>query len=164
MQLLDRGETILNIRISDTSLPNRAKRCLSRAQVQTVGQLILRTEDDLLSLRNFAETSLTAVKRYLEHRGLALAPDRQSPCKTEWVIDALEDPTFELMDRDRLILKLRHGIEEGPALTLEQVGKQLNLTRERVRQLQKAAEHRITCRSLFIKPKVAELVGDGISD
>lgn len=44
-----------------------------------------------------------------------------------------------LTGRERDILRLRYGLSDGNPMTLEQIGKQLNLTRERVRQLETEA-------------------------
>ncbi len=45
----------------------------------------------------------------------------------------------ELPERERIIIKMRFGIPDGYIHTLEEVGKRLGLTRERVRQLQEQA-------------------------
>ena len=49
----------------------------------------------------------------------------------------------ELDERERNILCLRYGIGGGTELTLEEIGQELALTRERVRQVQKKAEERL---------------------
>ncbi len=48
-----------------------------------------------------------------------------------------------LDERERKILTLRYGLDGGPALTLEEVGAQFNVTRERIRQLQNIALRKI---------------------
>ncbi|MCU0493274.1 MAG: sigma-70 family RNA polymerase sigma factor [Chloroflexaceae bacterium] len=50
--------------------------------------------------------------------------------------DDLSEALSHLTDRERRILELRYGLEGQPPLTLEQIGQTLNLTRERVRQLE----------------------------
>ena len=45
----------------------------------------------------------------------------------------------ELSDRERRVLMLRFGIEDGRARTLEEVGKEFNVTRERIRQIEAKA-------------------------
>ena len=41
-----------------------------------------------------------------------------------------------LNGRERRILQLRYGLEDGRARTLEEVGKEFNVTRERIRQIE----------------------------
>jgi RNA polymerase primary sigma factor len=48
-----------------------------------------------------------------------------------------------LDDRERQVIILRYGLETGLAMTLEQIGKTLGLSRERVRQLEKAAMRKL---------------------
>lgn len=44
-----------------------------------------------------------------------------------------------LTDREQKVLKLRFGLEDGKARTLEEVGKEFNVTRERIRQIEAKA-------------------------
>jgi RNA polymerase primary sigma factor len=44
-----------------------------------------------------------------------------------------------LTDRERQVLDLRFGLSDGYARTLEEVGKQFNVTRERIRQIESKA-------------------------
>jgi RNA polymerase primary sigma factor len=44
-----------------------------------------------------------------------------------------------LSSRERMVLLLRFGLEDGKDLTLEEVGKMMQITRERVRQIQDKA-------------------------
>lgn len=53
--------------------------------------------------------------------------------------DDLSEAMSHLTPRERHILCLRYGLHGEPALTLEQIGQRLNLTRERVRQLESEA-------------------------
>jgi len=45
----------------------------------------------------------------------------------------------ELTDRERKVILLRFGLEDGRARTLEEVGKEFNVTRERIRQIEAKA-------------------------
>jgi len=45
----------------------------------------------------------------------------------------------KLADRERNVLSGRYGLDDGKSLTLEQIGQKLNLTRERIRQIEKDA-------------------------
>ncbi|MBU1241700.1 sigma-70 family RNA polymerase sigma factor [Myxococcota bacterium] len=55
----------------------------------------------------------------------------------------LEDLLLELSPRERKILELRYGLHGQEVLTLQEVGEKLEITRERVRQLQTKAESKI---------------------
>jgi RNA polymerase sigma factor (sigma-70 family) len=44
-----------------------------------------------------------------------------------------------LEDREREIIRLRYGLDSGDPRTLEEVGLALNLTRERIRQIERSA-------------------------
>jgi len=62
----------LDLLIEDLDLSERPRNCLKRAQVDTVGQLLEKTEDDLLAVTNFGQKSLDEVIEKLDERGLAL--------------------------------------------------------------------------------------------
>ena len=64
----------LRIRLSvdELDLTVRARNCLESAVIKTVGELVSRNEQDLLSVRSFGRTSLREVKRRLEELGLSL--------------------------------------------------------------------------------------------
>ena len=62
----------LEMPIEDLDLSERPRNCLKRAQVNTVGELLRKSEDDLLAITNFGQKSLDEVKDKLNERGLAL--------------------------------------------------------------------------------------------
>lgn len=62
----------LDLPIEDLDLSERPRNCLKRARVDTIGQLIMKTEDDLLAITNFGQKSLDEVLVKLDERGLAL--------------------------------------------------------------------------------------------
>ncbi len=59
--------------VSHLELSVRARKCLQRLNVATIGELISRTEANLLAIRNFGMTSLTEIKGRLADIGLSLA-------------------------------------------------------------------------------------------
>ncbi|MEA2588098.1 MAG: DNA-directed polymerase subunit alpha, partial [Actinomycetota bacterium] len=58
--------------IEDLDLSVRSYNCLKREGVTTVGQLIERTEEDLLDIRNFGQKSIEEVKQKLAELSLGL--------------------------------------------------------------------------------------------
>ena len=66
------GGKDLQLSIEDLELPVRVLNCLHRGGISTVGQLVEKTEDDLLALRSFGARSIEDVKEKLEKRGLML--------------------------------------------------------------------------------------------
>src|SRR6202011_766658 len=66
------GSPDLDLPIEDLDLSERPRNCLKRAQVNTVGELVQKTEDDLLAITNFGQKSLDEVLQKLDERGLAL--------------------------------------------------------------------------------------------
>jgi RNA polymerase sigma factor (sigma-70 family) len=66
------------------------------------------------------------------------------------VLDAL----ILLDERERHIISNRFGLLGGKELTLEEIGKTLNLSRERVRQLEREAKEKLRAALLQIRPNV----------
>jgi DNA-directed RNA polymerase subunit alpha len=66
------GSPDLDLPIEDLDLSERPRNCLKRAQVNTVGELLEKTEDDLLAITNFGQKSLDEVIVKLDERGLTL--------------------------------------------------------------------------------------------
>jgi DNA-directed RNA polymerase subunit alpha len=62
----------LDLPIEDLDLSERPRNCLKRAQINTVGELLTKTEEDLLNITNFGQKSLDEVKQKLDERGLSL--------------------------------------------------------------------------------------------
>lgn len=63
---------LLDRPISDLSLSVRARKCMVRLGLTTVGELVRRTPDDLLECKNFGVTSLNEVREKLTAHGLKL--------------------------------------------------------------------------------------------
>jgi DNA-directed RNA polymerase subunit alpha len=66
------GSSDLDLPIEDLDLSERPRNCLKRAQVNTVGELLQKTEEDLLAITNFGQKSLDEVAEKLDERGLTL--------------------------------------------------------------------------------------------
>jgi len=70
--ILSADSDLLNKPVSVLNLSVRASNCLEAARITTLGQLVSRTEADLLRFRSFGKTSLHEVQRKLAEIGLAL--------------------------------------------------------------------------------------------
>lgn len=57
----------------------------------------------------------------------------------EYLKNQLRDILDSLQDRERRVLSLRFGLEDGVSRTLEEVGKEFGVTRERIRQIEAKA-------------------------
>jgi len=66
------GSPDLDLPIEDLDLSERPRNCLKRAQVNTIGELLGKTYDDLLAITNFGQKSLDEVIEKLDERGLSL--------------------------------------------------------------------------------------------
>jgi DNA-directed RNA polymerase subunit alpha len=62
----------LDLPIEELDLSERPRNCLKRARVDTIGQLVQKSEDDLLAITNFGAKSLEEVIQKLDERGLSL--------------------------------------------------------------------------------------------
>ncbi len=67
-----RRDALLDTPVTDFELSVRARNCLKKMQIRTLGDLLKITEAELLSYKNFGETSLTEIKEMLTARGLRL--------------------------------------------------------------------------------------------
>jgi DNA-directed RNA polymerase subunit alpha len=76
LELSDQAESSvrrdLDVPIEELDLSERPRNCLKRAQINTIGELIEKTEDDLLAITNFGQKSLDEVIAKLDERGLTL--------------------------------------------------------------------------------------------
>ncbi len=69
----------LNMTVQELDLSVRANNCLESAKIQTVRDLVKKTDQDLLKVRSFGKTSLREVKRRLADMGLSLGMDLDAP-------------------------------------------------------------------------------------
>ncbi|SDX63925.1 RNA polymerase, sigma 70 subunit, RpoD [Acetomicrobium thermoterrenum DSM 13490] len=67
------------------------------------------------------------------------SPNPEDATAGQLLREQLEEMLGELTEREREVLRLRFGLEDGHAHTLEEVGKRFNVTRERIRQIEAKA-------------------------
>ncbi len=66
------GQEHLDLPIEALDLSERPRNCLRRAQIQTVGELVEKSEEDLLNITNFGQKSLEEVVAKLDELGFSL--------------------------------------------------------------------------------------------
>jgi len=89
----DRRNQLLRTPISDFELSVRSRNCLAKMNISSLGDLIQRTEAELLSYKNFGETSLQEIKEILGSKGLRLGMRRD-----EVLVAADVEPIVTLPD------------------------------------------------------------------
>lgn len=73
----DKLQQILRIPITDFELSVRARNCLAKMEIQTLGDLVKKSETELLAFKNFGETSLNEIKEILRSKGLRLGMTKE---------------------------------------------------------------------------------------
>src|SRR5206468_1105973 len=73
--LTEQEQAVLNKSVSELNLSVRARKCMNRLGINTLGELIQRTADELLEAKNFGMTSLNEVREKLRQYGLSLRGD-----------------------------------------------------------------------------------------
>ncbi|TAJ18339.1 MAG: hypothetical protein EPO68_07950, partial [Planctomycetota bacterium] len=125
----DRLNQILRIPITDFELSVRARNCLSKMNINTLGDLVMRTEQELLAFKNFGETSLNEIKEILHSKGLRLGMSREEAVSSVEAAsrrtgggeknDVLDLPISEL----QLSIRARRTVEALGCLTLGDITK-----------------------------------------
>jgi len=68
----DKRNQVLEIPVTDFELSVRSRNCLKKMNIRALGDLIRHTEQELLSYKNFGETSLQEIKDMLASKNLSL--------------------------------------------------------------------------------------------
>lgn len=68
----EKRNAVLDIPVTDFELSVRSRNCLKKMNIHTLGDLLRTTEAELLSYKNFGETSLKEIKAMLTQKGLSL--------------------------------------------------------------------------------------------
>ena len=74
-QLSEQEQAILGKSVGELNLSVRARKCMNRLGINTMGELINRSADELLESKNFGMTSLNEVREKLRQQGLTLRGD-----------------------------------------------------------------------------------------
>ena len=80
METPEVSESTLSMPIETLDLNSRAQNCLEAEGIKTIGDLLRKNKDELLSIRNFGQVTLDDLEEKLEERDLEvglLAPDEE---------------------------------------------------------------------------------------
>ncbi|MDD2651245.1 MAG: DNA-directed RNA polymerase subunit alpha [Candidatus Cloacimonetes bacterium] len=78
---LERLEKVLAINVKELELTVRSANCLSAAKIETIGDLVSKTEQEMLKFRNFGKKSLEEIKKLTTTFDLTLGMDVDSILK-----------------------------------------------------------------------------------
>ncbi len=105
----DKRNAILRTPVTDFELSVRSRNCLAKMGIRTLGDLVQKTEAELLSYKNFGETSLMEIQQILHAKNLRLGMDADELDET-----ALQGPRTPLGDqsdpRNRPIAELELSV------------------------------------------------------
>ena len=85
------SSAILDTPVTDFELSVRARNCLKKMQIRTLGDLLKITEAELLSYKNFGEQSLVEIKAMLSQKGLRLGQGLEAGTRGGIRKDILEE-------------------------------------------------------------------------
>ncbi len=111
-----------------------------------IGQCLGMTEQQVNEILQFAQNTVSLDSPVSEDGESVLGdfiPDEtQNPCNSIDILSLKEQMVAvlrTLAPREEKVLRLRYGMEDGRTRTLEEVGREFNVTRERIRQIESKA-------------------------
>jgi DNA-directed RNA polymerase subunit alpha len=100
-------DAVLNIPITDFELSVRSRNCLKKMNIKSLGDLLRTSEQELLSFKNFGETSLNEIKSLLANKGLRLgqaAEEGRAPARRSAIVTG--DVAPEIVNKAVIDLEL----------------------------------------------------------
>ncbi|HYI60772.1 MAG TPA: RNA polymerase sigma factor RpoD [Acidimicrobiales bacterium] len=121
LQELEREPTVEELAVKVDMLPSRVRE-------------ILRIAQDPLSLDSpVGETDDSNLSDFIEDMQAEAPADAAA---RTMLVDAVVEAMSELNEREQQVVRLRFGLEDGQSRTLEEVGREFGVTRERIRQIE----------------------------
>jgi DNA-directed RNA polymerase subunit alpha len=105
--------------VTDFELSVRARNCLKKMEIRSLGDLLKVSEAELLSYKNFGETSLVEIKAMLTQRGLRLGQNLETQyhrVRADVYADLLDQADEETLNRS--ITSLDFSVRSRKALQL----------------------------------------------
>jgi DNA-directed RNA polymerase subunit alpha len=110
----DRRSAVLEVPVTDFELSVRSRNCLKKMNIRTLGDLLRTTEQELLSYKNFGETSLNEIKALLASKGLRLGAAAEPGAPARRATAAAGDVAPEVLDK--LVADLELSVRSRKAL------------------------------------------------
>lgn len=110
---------LLDTPVTDFELSVRARTCLKKMNIRTLGDLVRTTEAELLSYKNFGDSSLTEIKQMLASKGLRLGQGRDEAHRAarKAVLDSLKGTGQEAV-LNKTVAELNLSVRARKALQL----------------------------------------------
>ncbi|MDP7029682.1 MAG: DNA-directed RNA polymerase subunit alpha C-terminal domain-containing protein [Phycisphaerales bacterium] len=116
---LAKQNALMDTPVTDFELSVRARNCLKKMEIRTLGDLLKVSESELLSYKNFGETSLVEIKAMLTSRGLRLGQNLETQyhrVRAEVYDDLRELASDEVLNRP--ISSLEFSVRARKALQI----------------------------------------------
>lgn len=113
----DRMSHILSVPVTDFELSVRSRNCLQRMGVMTLGDLARTTEHELLTSKNFGETSLVEIREMMTSKGLRLGQLSHEKRDVEPVYEAESLSEDQRQMQDRPIAELSLSVRARKCMT-----------------------------------------------
>lgn len=107
----DKRAAILRLPVTDFELSVRSRNCLAKMGVRTLGDLVQKSEAELLSYKNFGETSLQEIKDVLAQKGLRLGMSRDDLARESQEARSILEGIGSDADRRKLLQKPLSDLE-----------------------------------------------------
>ncbi len=113
----ERRSALLDMPISDFELSVRSRNCLRQMNIRSISDLLKTTEAELLSYKNFGETSLCEIKALLAQKNLRLGQALQVSEPVSFGAPALPPPTMgDSVHANRPVSELELSVRSRKAL------------------------------------------------
>ncbi len=120
----DKRAQILKIPVTDFELSVRSRNCLARMNIRSLGDLVRKSEAELLSFKNFGETSLNEIKEILRSKGLRLGmhsdEDERAAQRRRQTIDRDANRARQISELD-LSVRSRKALDTLKIMTVGQL-------------------------------------------
>lgn len=151
-KLLNKANLTGSDPIEILGLPTRVENALKIAGIENLNLFFLATKKEIIESRNLGNKSFELITKYKD----AIENGVISGIQDEELVDITLNRCEN--ERARTIVMKRYGLLTGVKETLEEIGENLNITRERVRQIQKKSLTRMKHPSTKSRQRLKELI------